>query len=337
MKKLLSLSALLLVGCATVKDNDENERPHWLTNPQRAFPLEFYFTGIGSGPTRRDAENAALASLAQTFKAEVKAVETSSTVAHETFGGADPSFVREDDYRRTVNVSTALALKNVTYPRSWKSPSGRVHVIAAINRNETGRLYRDAVARRNTRIQRLVQRQVAEPVKQYAALREAARLATKNAADLDLLRVLNPGLAEKVEPPYSVDELADDLGDAAGAVPFAIHLKAPPEVVDVVRALVVREGFRVADDGVCRIEGHVELAAAQSGRADRVDVNYVCEVRVVDPDGQVVATVADTGRESSIDQPRANRAAVRQIEALLERELVPRLNQWLDSLAGTNS
>lgn len=77
------VAVAFLAGCATSSGSaqpaarggamaDANALPEWYLNPQSVYPNEVFLTAVGTGDTRRDAEQQALAGLSQIFEAQVQ-------------------------------------------------------------------------------------------------------------------------------------------------------------------------------------------------------------------------------------------------------------------------
>ena len=79
---MLCLLLIILSGCATTAKTDKahtagGKAPLWISEPSSVYPEALYLSGVGYGPSRRDAEDAAAAVLIKAVSQKVEAQSSS--------------------------------------------------------------------------------------------------------------------------------------------------------------------------------------------------------------------------------------------------------------------
>ncbi len=156
------ISVIILLGCMPVREiaaSAEGKRPQWIDNPSRLYPENEFLTGIGSGSTRKEAENDAFASLAKIFSVQIKVNQsTINRYLEEDVDGQNKSTFSSLLSGRT-SARSNQKLKNIKIARTYFSEKeGVYYVLAAMDRSETAALYKDEIRRNNEKIDTYYQR-----------------------------------------------------------------------------------------------------------------------------------------------------------------------------------
>ena len=162
---IVGIVVTLLAGCASggsvsrsadESGSDGGDYPDWYLNPQSVYPDDTYLTAVGTGDSRRDAEQQALSSLSQIFEAEVSVDSRMSERYRELMNSEGTMSESELQLAQTTNVQSNQTLLNVQFGEAAVDDSGRVHVIAYLERLPTAQVYRDLVMRNGQQVERFM-------------------------------------------------------------------------------------------------------------------------------------------------------------------------------------
>ncbi len=324
---LLTLLGLtLLSGCAS------NKQPAWVANPKTAYPEERYLAAVGAGDTRRAAENAAAASLSRIFESHIESDERLSDQTRET----QNSFERTTDFSSDINILSSQTLYNIQYAESWKAPSGRWHVAAYLNRRETAEIYLDKIRTQTARVNflRADAETAGDLLTQYATLRAANTHALQADRLIRQLNVIYPRAAGDAAPGYSLNALRKNLADTAKQVKVSIAVEGDEEnrMNATLQDFITRYGFVIGEPAVLRIKAGVEVDDTGEREQGLLFVRYEMLLQISDPNGDVVVTVRDKGREAHKTMAQARTRSFRTLENSIRANGAQRLDLYFDSL-----
>jgi predicted small secreted protein len=205
------LVAVLLAGCATSSGGsaatargqamaNANDLPEWYLNPQSVYPNEVFLTAVGTGDTRRDAEQQALAGLSQIFEAQVQVDARTSERYSEIMSAQGTVSENEVRLAQNTNVRSNQTLLNVQFGEAAVDETARVHVIAYIERIPTGRVYMDLIETNGDQVERFLDEASRSNgmVREYSYVSAAAVVASANRVLQDQLRIIAPASARSL-------------------------------------------------------------------------------------------------------------------------------------------
>ncbi|MFP4565320.1 MAG: LPP20 family lipoprotein [Spirochaetaceae bacterium] len=308
--------------------------PEWYENPKSVYPDDQYLSAVGSGDTRRSAEQDALGALSQIFEARVT-VDNRVNERYREIAGASGNF-SESDVRlaNSVNVQSDQRLVNVQYGESFTDSQGRVHVIAYMNRMETGRVYRDLIRKNAAQIERFLEEAETEEriLRRFAFVSAANVIAQSNRALIDQLQIISAPLAATLQLPYDEQAVAERRLDVASEMAYRVNVSggAASRVEEVVAGALSSEGFVVSSGGPLLVRGSAELEAAEGGRYE--EVRWYLNLEFVGPDGSTVVAFNQQDRASGVTEDAARSFAYGDIETVATEDFVGQVIGYFDSL-----
>jgi len=331
------LLAVALAGsaCVTTGPTARGRRPSWMDNPHAKYPLRYYITAMGEGDTLDDAQSVAVGNLAKVFRSDVSVDETLRERYVELMGKRN-SYQEQTQFDRNVRVRSGLSLVNVQYADSYTDQTGRVYVLAFINRARTAEIYATRLIQNNTRTHYFVgQSAGASPAVAYAALSAATAVSADSQVLLEQLDVISPATKKATRMTYEHDALSARLAEAAGNVRFHVRVDGDRDgkVAAALEALMTDLGFVVSGEApVLRVQGKVTFADTDLKRDGLSFVRFEVKLDVVDEANCTVASVAGRGREGHVSKPEAQARCVRSIVSLVDSKLRPKLLAYFDGL-----
>lgn len=342
-RMMLSLVAALVLGAGTVAANGSSEGsggggaepvPEWYEDPKSVYPEEEYLSAIGSGDTRRSAEQDALGSLSQIFEARVS-VDNRINERYREIAGASGTITESDiQLANSVNVQSDQRLVNVQFGESFTDSEGRVHVIAYMDRLATGRLYRELIRKNGEQVDRfLSEAESADSiVRRFAFVSAANVVAQNNRALIDQLQIISSPLANTLQLPYDEQRVTERRADVASEMAYRIDVAggAGGRVAEVVGDALSSEGFVVAANGPLGVTGSAELEPSEGGRYE--EVRWYLNLEFVGPAGNTLVAFTEQDRASGVSQDAARSFAYSDMEEVARERFVGQIIEYFDSL-----
>ena len=341
----IAAAALMITGCAAspsagrfpaVGSQREEQLPRWYLHPQSLYPEGSYLSAAGAGNTRREAEDQALAGLAQIFEADIQ-VDYAMQERYREFIGVQEAYTEQDiELAQTTQVRSGQRLMNVQFSEAARDDSGQVYIIAYIERIPTGRLYRDLIDKNNSQILQLVRAADAAvgPIQEYAYVNAASVVAASNDALYHQLRILAPQLAQPLGVPYDYQQLKIRRSQIASRMNVSVDIDGDRNgwVHSAVAKIITDMQFPVTEaEPVMRIIGDFQLEPV-SLSSDFKTVRWVLTLDVTGANGSSVIRYADHGRASGITEDAAAAFAFRDIEASLKQQFIPGVTGYFDGI-----
>ncbi len=342
MMLVTAIAVLAFGGCVSGSGGDgrsvarAGDLPQWYLNPQDVYPSETFLTSIGSGDSRRDAEQQALAGLSQIFEAEIS-VDSRTSERYSELMTAQGS-VSENEVRlaQDTSVRSNQTLLNVQYGEAAVDEMGRVHVIAYIERLPTGRVYADLIEKNGDQVESFLQEAASSDdlVREYAYTSAAAVVSSTNEVLRDQLRIIAPGFGEIVSLPYDPDEVLQRRADLASQMQTSVDVDGDEtdRIAGVVRAALSEERFPLgASDPVFRVTGQMRIADGEVNE-DFQSVRWTLTLDFAGPDGDTLVTFDQQSRASGVSREAAVSFAYNDMEEAVAQGFVGAIRRYFDGV-----
>jgi hypothetical protein len=340
MKRILILFILVtfLAACSGNKGLVRGARPAWLDNPEIRYPGNTYISAVGSGFSRADAEKDAAARLSRIFRTEIQATESMQKRYEELTRGKE-SFI--EDFaasEKNVTLSSRESLINLQYGESYTDNNARVHILAYMNRFETGSIYEEMITANDKQVLYYLEKSqgYSDPLDKYAYSGAAIAIAERKQDFLRQYRIISPEMSSMYEPPYDITDLKNLHIKNARKITFTIDIKGDDagRVNNILNRLITSEGFQTASDGGYIImAGSINMNPTDLARADgTVFYRWELNLELKKPDGLTILSLNPSGRSGSISDEEAKSRAYIDIEKSLDKNLLKNINAWFDNI-----
>lgn len=324
-------AAWLLAGCAWLGGTS---KPAWVDGTSAEYPPAQFLLGVGQADTRSGASDAAYASVARIFKAEVvaQAKDWESYLVVEN--RASSSSERRLTLDNLTKVSTDKVLENVSIRDAWYDSRKGIHyALAAMNRPQA----EASLMERMRELDRTVEadladsRQTADKLGKVRALRRAARnLVLREAYNADL-RVIRPS-GQGTASAYRVGELTNELEQFLAANLVVAVQVSGDHAEPIQRSLaegLLREGFSVASGSgnggatpELVVRGTVRLWPIEVRDPQFKYVRWCSDFDVMEAGSQrIVGAVSRGGKEGHLTDREATAKALRVIQQEFSSDL----------------
>lgn len=341
-----SLISLVFASCATGPAPSSGstgggggggeEYPDWYLNPQSVYPDDVYLTAVGTGDSRRDAEQQAMASLSQIFESEIR-VDSRTQERYRELATAEGNLSESEvQLTQSTNIRSNQTLLNVQYGEAAVDEAGRVHVIAYIERNPTAQVYRNLIQKNADQVSSFLNesQSSSDIIRRYAFLSAADVVAASNEMLVNQLDIIQPGFSRTVPLGYDYDQILRDRVDLASQmrVSIAIANDEGGRVADVIRAALSEERFPVgAQSPVLNVTGTINVTPLELS-GDFKSVNWVLTLDMAGPDGSSLVTYNNEDRASGVTIDSARAFAFQDIEDAVADDFVGALRRYFDGV-----
>lgn len=342
---------LAIVGCATGPSGGGGDTggrtssggegyPDWYLNPQTVYPDDTYLTAIGTGDSRRDAEQQAMSGLSQTFEAQISVDNRTSERYRELMTSEGSMTETEIQLAENTSVQSNQTLLNVQFGEAAVDDAGRVHVIAYLERLPTAQVYRDLINRNGNQVGRFLREAESSDrlVREYAYLSAATVVAGSNEVLIDQLNIITPGMARTVQLPYVYEDVLQEYTDLASQMGVRITITGDSDgrVTSILRAALSEERFPIVEnDPVLSVTGAITVGPIPSN-ADFESVRWTMSLDMAGPDGSSLVNYDEEDRASGVSEEAARAFAYRDIEEAVARDFVSAMRAYFDGLVLSN-
>ncbi len=339
------LLLVALVGCATAPGSGDSamsssspgdDYPEWYLNPQNVYPDDTYLTAIGTGDSRRSAEQQALSGISQIFEAQVSVDSRMSERYRELMSSQGTLSETELQLAENTSVQSNQTLLNVQFGEAAVDETGRVHVIAYLERLPTSQVYRNLIIRNGRQVEQFLAEadRSDDLIREYAYISAAAVVASSNEVLLNQLGIIVPGMGQTVQIPYVYDRLLQRRADLASTMRVSVSVEGDSQgrVTAILRQALSEERLPIVEsDAVLQVRGVVRVESIPSN-TDFESVRWTLSLDMTSRDGRSIVNYDKEDRASGISEEAARAFAYRDIDAVVSRDFITSLRSYFDGV-----
>jgi hypothetical protein len=316
--------------------NAQDGKPEWISNPEKSYPNSQYMTAVGTGDTRKEAENSAASNLSKIFQSKIKSEETINARYQELMKSDQSSLESQTNINKNISVSSEQTLFNVRYPESFTDKLGRVYVLGIIEREPTAAIYKNKMEDNDTRIASFIKKfdESKDPIKKYANIGAALVTAKVNETLRQQLEIIMPGMRVQSDSDYSLERITELCSDAQKAIPFAINISGDQkdDVTGFVNDMVLGLGFPVGGKGILTISGTESVEPLNLQNDQMKFVRWEYQFSIFDASGTAIISLSQNGREAHVTQSEAVARALRTMRDKIKTDFGKKINSYFDAL-----
>jgi len=334
MKKsiIISVILLLLVVSLNAKGKD---RPEWVDNPKSEYPDAMFLTVIGEGDSRRDAESDATGKMAKIFESKINATSAYSERYQELITDVSTESSSDTSFENAVLVESNQTLFNLQFGESFADDTGRVFVIAYLNRMETAEIYEGKIEANNEKVVYFINQSTksTDKLTKYANLSAANIISTNNSILVEQLAIISPTTKEMLDIPYDINKLISDYTSAAKAISFSISVKndTDSKVKKLIESLLTDLGFSLQDNPSLYMLGEVSLERLEMPSSDKF-IRWYLNLKMTDNNDTLMFSMNEKGREAHVSYVEAEARCLRTIQQEIEVKFKNKLLDYFDSM-----
>jgi hypothetical protein len=330
MKKTIVI--LFVIGTLACAQN----RPVWIDNPQTQYPSTKYLTAIGTGDTRKAAENAAAANLSQIFQATITAEQTVNERYKELFTAPNQStFESQSEVTKNITIATDQTLYNVQFAESYIDNLGKTYVLALLERQPTAEIYERKMDENDQQMMRYIEHSAAakDPIVRYANINAAAVFSLMNETLKQQLNIILPGASYTPKSGFDHVKVQQLLNDSRKSLPFSIAITGDNDgrVKAILKEMISELGFVTAEKGIISISGEVGFQEIDLKRPEKF-VRWNYKLSVVDPSNVSIVSLTENGREGHMTFDEAVNRALRTMKQKIKTNFGREINKYFDRM-----
>jgi hypothetical protein len=326
----------LLVSLCAIGMIFAQDKPSWVDAPQSQYSNAKYLSAVGSGDTRKSAENDASAKLAMIFQSTIKAEQTVNDRYKELFTSPQNStFEHQSEVNKNTSVSSHQTLYNFQIPETFTDNLGRTYALAVIERAPTAEIYEKKIQENEKIMMQYIGQcdASADPVVRYANINAASVFSIINEGLKQQLVIIMPGQTYNSATGYDNVKIQNLLSEAKKKMPFSIAIQNDTDgsAKAIVKEMLSESGFVSADKGILSIRGDISFEKVDLKR-EQVFVRWSYNLSVVDASGSSIVSLSENGREGHVTYTEAVARATRTMKQKIKMNFAQEINKYFDTL-----
>ncbi|HEY9166202.1 MAG TPA: LPP20 family lipoprotein [Candidatus Kryptonia bacterium] len=311
-------------------------RPLWIDNPDKSYPNAQFLTAVGSGDSRKDAENSAASNLSKIFESNIKSEETINARYKELMKSENQSSLEsETNINKNVSVSSQQTLYNIRYAESYTDQLGRIYILAVIEREPTAAIYVKKIDENDARVSSYLDGydKLTDPIKRYAVVNAAQVICKINDVLRQQLLIIMPGMTYEPKSGYTLDKISEMCSDARKGIPFEIHITGGnlDKVTSMINETLSDLGFINSQEGKLIIKGSTEIVHIDLNSEQKF-VRWSYTLSVYDLAGNSIISLSENGREGHLNYEEAEARALRTMKEKIKSNFAKEINSYFDGM-----
>jgi len=336
--RIFAIFAILILfnSCSTTGSKTKEKAPNWMTNIETDFPNAKYLSAVGSGDSRRRAQEDAAAFLAQQFTVNVKV----DTVAQQKYA----ELVKEDkNYKESelilnhsIGTQANEEFTNLRFSDPYTDKSGTTHIVAYIEREPTAFIYREIIRKDLAKADEFYTRasSITGSFKRYAFYDAAYAMGLNAERMIEQLRIIHMPSAAILGLDLNNKIFAEARDKEAENLSYNISIAGDKEgkIAAIIRDSMRDQAISYNSNGKMAVKGKWSLAPV-SLNPNFKSVIWTVDISLFDETGTTITTFYKEARENGITEDQAETFAYREFQKQLSRELTNGIQAYLTRIA----
>ena len=335
---LVVITIGMLFGCTSSQAFSVVDRttdyPAWYLDPDSVYPKQNYLAAVGSGDTRRDAEEQALTVLAQLFKTRVEVDYQVQERYQEIITATGVLTKEEMELSKKSSFKSDEELLNVRFGEAAVDTQGQVYTIAYLDRIETGKIYLNIIRKNSAGIERLIAQaaHTSDILDRHAAISAAVVIAAGNEVLAEQLQIISPSMMMMATSGYNYQQLLAQQAELITQLRVKLSLSGDyyGRLSGVVAQALSVEGYLISSESaVMVVSGELKLVPVVLNPEFKT-VRWILILTASKPDGTIIAAYDSQGRASGITDDAAASFAYQDIRTVIETEFMQKIRTTID-------
>jgi hypothetical protein len=341
IKILIFFAALtLLAGCGTTGPaasgsgsvSSSSAGPKWMTDLEADYPQAKYLAAVGSGDSRRGAEDDASGALARLFTVNVK-VDAVAQQRYAEIVKADKTYTEtEMAISQTVGTQASEQFVNLRFSDPYRDERGTTHVVAYIERDSTAAIYRSLIQKDLAKVDGFFDRAASMPgaLQRYAFYDAAHNVGLNAERMIGQLRIIHANSAQLIESQLDLKKVTAARDAEAGKMTYMIAITgdADKRLAGIIRKNLEGMSLSYQDRGLLAVKGSWSVEPVVV--TDRFkSVLWTANISLYDETGAAIATYAKQSRENALNETQAAALAYREVEKSLNKDFLKSIQSYL--------
>ncbi|MDR1931690.1 MAG: LPP20 family lipoprotein [Spirochaetales bacterium] len=341
--KLLKITGLLavlafLAACgSTGASVSETSRgvsgvPGWMMDLEAEYPDAKYLAAVGSGDTRRGAENDATGALARLFTVNVKVDAVAQQRYAELVKGDKTYTESEKAISETVGTQANEQFVNLRFSDPYTDERGTTHAVAYIERESTAAIYRSLIQKDLAKLDDFLERasSMSGSLQRYAFYDAAYSVGLNAERMIGQLRIIHANTARLLESQLDLRKVAAARDSEAGKLTYMIAITgdADQRLAGIIRKTLESMSLSYQERGLLMVKGSWSVNPVTLTDQFK-SVQWAANISLYDESGAAIATYAKQSRENGLNELQAANVAYRQVEKNLTTDFLKSIQNYL--------
>jgi hypothetical protein len=303
-----------------------------MTELTAVYPEAKYLCAVGSGPSRRTAEDDASGALARLFTVNVK-VDAVAQQRYAEFVKGDKSYTESEmAVSQTVGTQANQEFVNLRFSDPYTDDRAAVHVVAYIEREPTAAIYRSLIQKDLTKLEDFFGRasSVTGVLNRYAFYDAALSVGLNAERLLGQLRIIHANTARPLEALLDLKKVTEARDREAAGLTYAMDISGDEDkrLAGIVRktldgmSLSYREGGRLSVKGSWSVQPVTVNPQFKS-------VQWTVNISLYNEAGTAVANFTKQARQNSATDSQAVSLAFREVEKNMAKDFLSSIQRYL--------
>ncbi|MDR1317379.1 MAG: LPP20 family lipoprotein [Spirochaetales bacterium] len=341
LRRFLTLAAaLLLAACGTTGSSGTGgpavsgggTPPAWMDTLETDYPDTRYLAAIGSGDTRRGAEDSASGALARRFNVNVK-LDTVSQQRYAELVKADQTYSEsEKTLTQTVGTQANEQFVNLRFSDPYTDNRGTTHVVAYIEREPTAAVYRSLLQKDLAKIDDFSRRASAMSgaLQRYAFYDAAYSVGLNSERLIGQLQFIHPATARAFESQLDLKTIAAARDSEVGRLSYSVSITGDSDkrLEGILRKALGTMALVYHANGPLAVKGSWSVEPVELNPQFK-SVNWLANISLFDESGAAIATYEKQSRENGISEVQARNLVYREVEKSLGQDFLRSIQGYL--------
>ena len=339
MRIFAIFSILILFNSYAIFASGSKEKdagPKWMTNIETDFPNSKYLAAVGSGDSRRRAQEDAAGLLAQQFTVNIK-VDTVAQQKYAELVKEDKSYKESETIlNHTVGTQANEQFINLRYSDPYTDKSGTTHIVAYIEREPTAFIYRDIIRKDLEKADDYYNRagSVTGSLKRFAFYDAAYAVVLNAERMIEQLRIIHMPSAAILGLDLNIKKIAEAKDKEAEKLSYNISITGDKDgkVSGIIRDTMRDQPMSYNPNAKMVIKGTWAVAPGALNPNFK-SVFWTANISLFDETGTTIASFYKDARENGITEDQAEVFAYREFQKHFSIELINNINAYLTRIA----
>jgi hypothetical protein len=340
LRRFLAFSAaLLLAACGTTGSSGTGGSaassatpPAWMDTLETAFPDAQYLAAIGSGDTRRGAEDSASGALARRFNVNVK-LDTVSQQRYAELVKADQTYSEsEKTLTQTVGTQASEQFVNLRFSDPYTDNRGTTHVVAYIEKEPTAAVYRSLLQKDLAKIDDFSKRAstMSGALQRYAFYDAAYNVGLNSERLIGQLQFIHPATARAFESQLDLKTIAAARDSEVSRLSYSVNITGDGDkrLEGILRKALGTMALVYHANGPLAVKGSWSVEPVALNPQFK-SVQWIANISLYDESGAAIATYEKQSRENGISEVQARNLVYREVEKSIGQDFLKNIQSYL--------
>ena len=329
------LAILALAACGSSPSTgagSEKNAPKWMTDMEADYPDAKFLTAVGSGSSRRAAEDDATGSLARQFTVKVK-VDAVAQKRYAEIVKGDKSYTEsEKTISQSVGTQANEQFVNLRFSDPYTDSRGTTHIVAYIEREPTAAIYRTLIQKDLAKVDDFMDRAkgMRGTIQRYAFYDGAYNVGLNAERMIGQLRIIHANTARMMESHLDLKKVTTARDAEANKMTYNVAITGDSDqrVAGIVRKSLEGMSLSYQDRGLLMVKGSWKVVPVTVNPQFK-SVQWTADMSLYDETGAAIATFAKQSRENAINETQATTLAYRELEKNLNKDFIGSIQGYL--------